>query len=210
MKLFTFLISLFFISISDAQPCIYSGLPGGNCFQNGAGSEYIMTTPGNIDFTFDEMRDYIAGVTISGQTVLRLNIDEKNPGQCQWRLIMYIDNTPNVALNEWYPLATYTTNGNIPELDLIQVNVYNGCGTPIYNGQFKNFIGNTKYDVIPIIDGAARNMPGDCDGDQVNGPGNYLLNYGEYSFIVDYYIKPGYQYRAGAYRISIHFCLVEI
>lgn len=203
-------VIVFFIvtNFSLAQnPCIDAGTD--NCWQTGLGSEYIMTTPGNVDFVFDEMREYISGITLSGKTVLRLKIDEKNIGLCKWKLIMYIDNIPHPTANEWYPLITYSSNGITPELNLIKVNVYNTCGTPINSGTFQIFDGNVQYDLIPIIDFAGRNLPGDCDGDQVNGPGSYLINYNEFTFTVDYYIKPGYLFQSGAYQIIIRFCLVE-
>lgn len=183
-----------------------------NCVDAISGSSrFLMSTPGNIDFTFSDINKYVSGITISGATQLRLKVDEQNPGACRWKLIMYIDNNNHLPSNEWEPLYTYSSSGNIPELDLIQVKVYNGCGTPLNNGIFQIFSGNTQYDILEIIPDDGNFYPsGNCDGSHVNTPGSYLTDYNEYNFNIDYRIIPGFQYRPGIYQIKIHFCLVEV
>ncbi|MGQ9846723.1 MAG: hypothetical protein ACUVQP_04370 [Bacteroidales bacterium] len=203
---------LFFLKacITDAQIC--NNPVTSNCSDVVAGtSRFYMSTPGNIDFTFSDIQKYISGITYSGSTQLRLTIDEIVPGACKWKLMMYIDNNNHLPANEWEPLVTYGSSGNIPELDLIQVKVYNGCGTPYLSGVYRIFENNNQYDTLNIIpELPVRNLPGSCDGTEVNSPGSYLTDYNEFSFTIDYRIIPGFQHRPGIYQISIHFCLVEV
>ena len=124
---------------------------------------------------------------------------------------MDVDNNGHLPNNEWDPIAYYGSSGDSPELNLIQINVYNGCGTPLNSGTYQIFSGNVQYDILEIIpDLAVRNMPGSCDGTNINGPGSYLADYNEYNFTIDYRIIPGYNLRPGAYQIKIDFCLVEV
>lgn len=193
-----------------AQPC--TNPTTSNCADAISGSsEFIMSTPGNVDFEFDDMRKYINGITHSGSTRLRLKVDELVAGSCKWKLMMYIDNNGHSPNDEWEPLVTYGSSGNNPELILIQVKVYNGCGTPLANGIFQVFSNNVQYDILDIIPQlAVQNNPAPCDGTHVNGPGSYLTDYNEYNFTIDYRIMPGYELKSGAYQIKIHFCLVEV
>jgi hypothetical protein len=178
----------------------------------GGTSRFYMSTPGNVDFVFTEMRQYINGITLSGATQLRLKIDENNPGNCKWRLMMYVDNNNTLPPNQWETINTYGNSGNIPELDLIQVKVYNGCGTPLNSGVYQVFAGNTQYDIIDIIPELPNiNPAGTCDpNNPTNGAGSYLTYYNEYNFTIDYRIIPGFRHRPGAYQIKIWFCLKEV
>ncbi len=206
-----FLINVFFTQQIFSQPC--TNPVTSNCSDAIAGtSRFYMTTLGNVDFVFSEMRHYVSGITHSGATQLRLRVDETNPGNCKWRLMMYIDNNNTLPPNQWEVLNTYGSAGNIPELDLIQVKVYNGCGTPVNSGIYQIFSGNTQHDILEIIPPLPTiNPAGTCDGaNPTNGAGSYLTNYNEYNFTIDYRIIPGFSHRPGTYQIKIHFCLVEI
>jgi hypothetical protein len=175
-------------------------------------SRFYMSTPANIDFSFTDIKKYINGITYSGATQLRLRIDEINPGSCKWRLLMYIDNNNILPSYQWEVLNTYGNSGDIPELNLIQVKVYNGCGTPVNSGTYQIFAGNNQYDILDIIPTLPNiNPAGTCDGSNpTNGAGSFLTNYNEYNFTIDYRIIPGFTHRPGTYQINIRFCLVEI
>ena len=194
-----------------SQPC--TNPVTSNCADAIAGtSKFLMSTPGNVDFEFSDMQKYVAGITHSGSTQLRLKIDEIIAGDCKWRLMMYIDNNGYLPNNEWEPLTFYGSSGTAPQLNLIQVKVYNGCGTPLNSGVYQIFAGNVNYALLEIIPALSdpRNLPGTCSGTQVNAPGSYLTDYNEYNFNIDYRILPGYSLRPGAYQIKINFCLVEV
>ncbi len=207
-----FLIYLFIVLCIKgySQPCVNPVTS--NCADAIAGtSRFYMSTSGNVDFDFNDMQQYVNGITHSGSTQLRLKVDEIIAGNCKWKLMMYVDNNGYLPNNEWEPINTYGATGSNPELNLIQVKVYNGCGTPLNNGVYQTFAGNVQYDILDIIpDLIPRNMPGPCDGTNINGPGSFLTDYNEYNFTVDYRILPGYTLKPGAYQIKINFCLVEV
>lgn len=204
-----FMASVFnFLSIAQICPNPITN----NCSDAVAGtSRFYLDGKTNLDFTFDDMNKYVRGITYSGATQLRLKIDENNPGLCKWKLVMIIENNGYLPNNEWEPLVYYGSSGTIPNLNLIEVSVWNGCGTALFNGLFRVFLNNVNQDTLSIIpDLAIRNMPGPCDGTHINGPGSYLTNYNEFSFNIDYRITPGFVHRPGSYQIRIRFCLVEI
>ena len=170
-------------------------------------SELIRSTPGNIDFTFDNFSKYNGGITFSGATLIRLKVLGNDPS-CKWVLRMYIDNNgAPTPIDEWETSMPYSTSGAKPTLDLIQVKVYNGCNTPINSGVYQNFTPATGA-FIDIINDITLTPAGSCSTN-VNGAGSYLTNYNEYSFTVDYRIVPGLTCAAGMYTLNIHFCLVE-
>ena len=198
-KILVFFVFFLINSFSYAQ-CQQGG--GLDC----ARLELIRTTSSNVDFIFDDFRKYVTGLTYSGSTVLRVIADslDGNPN-CQWSLIMYLDND---YAGQWEQLVVYGNSDSIPILDLLQVKVFNSCGTPIVNNTYQRFeeIDNYILAIIPV------NPPiyAECDGNPVNTVGSYLTNYQEFSFTLDYRITPGFAYRPGAYQLKINFCLVEI
>ena len=174
----------------------------------GGTSQFIQTpSPNNVDFVFDNLSKYVSGITYSGSTVLKLKIDANNVN-CQWRLVMYVDNNGAPA-NEWETVQTYGSAGDKPEVDLIQVRIYNSCRTPQQNGVYQFFPNMATS--LDIINAATLNASGLCNGTEVNSAGSYMNNYGEYSFIVDYRIIPAFNLnlKPGSYQIQIKFCLVE-
>ncbi|GAB4455330.1 MAG: hypothetical protein OHK0036_19040 [Bacteroidia bacterium] len=207
-----YLINFFVFNFTDIEAQICPNPLTSNCSDAVAGtSRFYLDGRSNIDFTFDEMSEYVRGITYSGATQLRLKIDEINPGMCKWKLVMIIENNGYLPNNEWESLVNYGSSGTQPNLNLIEVSVWNGCGTALFNGVFRTFANNINQDTLSIIpDLAIRNLPGPCDGTHINGPGSYLTNYNEFSFNIDYRITPGFTLRPGTYQIRIRFCLVEI
>jgi hypothetical protein len=173
----------------------------------------------NVDFTFDTFGKIKGGITISGSTLLRLKVPAKVilgvPQPCHWGLYMYIDNGGGATpANEWQSNTIYGTSGTKPHLDLMEVKVYNWCGTPCNTGTPQNFAASNLA-CIPIVHDVVTNIAGSCIPN-VNGPGSYITNYNEYSFTVDYKIVPlpeppamPLSLRPGQYTITIHFYLVE-
>ena len=204
-KTFTSTLFIFsaFFSYSQCGPP-----PAANC-QGIPSSELIRSTPANESFTFDTFSKYNGGITISGSTLLRLKVLPNN-GACKWILRMYVDNNGGATpVNEWEAITpSYGTSGVIPTLDLIDVKVYNGCGTPINSGVYQNFAPITGSS-IDIINNIALIPAGSCAGLNVNGAGTYLTNYNEFNFTIDYRIVPGLTYTPGMYQLILKFCLVE-
>lgn len=174
-------------------------------------SRLIMSTPSNVDFVFDKFSQYTGGIIMSGSTELHVRVDALTAA-CKWSLKMTVDNNVGAtmpAATDWYKAITYGlgTVGTTPQLDLIEVKVYNGCNTPIASGSYQNFVAATGSS-IDIINDVVMNPAGTC-ALNVNGPGSYLTNYNEYTFNIDYRIVPGFNFAPGLYQLKINFCLVE-
>ena len=167
-----------------------------------------MSTPLNLNFTFDNFSSYIGGITFSGGSILKIKV-QNNPGDtCHWKLRMYI-HTTDISGTDWHGTPYGSSGGGVkPKLDLLSVRVYNYCGTAYKNQVLQNFH-DINDDFIDIIDDVTLHYPGNCNGAEVNTAGSYLTNYGEYSFNVDYVIKPGVGYIPGYYDIYVKFCLTE-
>lgn len=165
----------------------------------------LLETSPTVNFTFDNMTAYNAGITYSGSTILHLKVDSGNAA-CKWKLVMYIDNggAPTAA-GDWNKLATYGGSGTTPAISLLQVRVYNNCNTPMCES-WENF--TTTGQAIDIIKDAILVPAGSCTTN-VNGLGSYLNHYNEYTFTIDYKIVPGFSMQPGTYNLTLHFCLVE-
>ena len=206
--LFSSLLSLIFAQVCTAPTT-------DNCASViGGWSEFFMTTSENVDFEFDNMSKYARGITKNGATKIMLKIDELVADNCQWALKMYLDNN-NYAdgtdpQEKWDPIIYYGNedSGLMPTLDLLQVRVYNACNTPNISGYQTFTERDVAIEIIPEL--LPRNVAGTCDGTSVNGPGNYLQDYNQYSFTVDYKINPGFTHKAGAYQVTLKFCLYEV
>ena len=124
--------------------------PSANC-QGIPASELICSTSGNVNFTFDSFSEYNSGITQSGSTILRLKVLPNN-ASCKWILRVYIDNNPlaPTPLQEWETVATYGNSGNTPDIDLLELKVYNGCNTPVFSGIYQTFenVNGSYLDII--------------------------------------------------------------
>lgn len=203
------LCSLLFNKKVFSQVCAAATV---NCEDAVAGdSRLVLSTPSTVDFVFDKFSEYAGGIVLAGSTELHVRVDALN-AMCKWSLKMTVDNNvglPAPAATDWFKAATYGLGvvGNIPQLDLIEVKVYNGCNTPIASGAYQNFAAATGSS-LDIINDIVINPAGTC-ATNVNGPGSYLGNYNEYTFVIDYRIVPGFTFSPGIYQMKINFCLVE-
>lgn len=183
------------------------GVTTANC-QSAPVSELALSGNSNVNFLFDNLTSYNAGITQSGSTTLRLKVAANN-ASCKFALRMYVENNPGggTPVDQWESLLTYGSGTDAPTLDLLAVKVYNGCGTPINSGVYQNFLPvNGSY--IDIINDIDLNPAGSCV-ENVNGAGSYITNYNEYAFMIDYRIVPGLSFTPGIYQLVLHFCLTE-
>lgn len=172
-----------------------------------------MPTVANVDFTFDSFSKYLGGITQNGASQLRITVDNSinlDP-DCRWMLRVIVDNNPlaPTPANEWESLVNYTTSGNVPGIDLLEIRVRNACNTSLTGSAFVNLL-NNHADFFDIIDfnGGVTIPAGSCVTN-VNGPGSYLTNFNEYNFTIDYRITPGLNLRSGIYQLSLKFLLIE-
>jgi hypothetical protein len=174
--------------------------------------ELTPNTPLSALFSFDEFRDYQAGIVLSNVATLRVSVQDlvvPDPS-CSWHLTVLVDNNPAAGTpgTEWEELSPYGMgSGNNPTIDALEIRVRNNCQTSPSNGIFRPFANNG--DVLDII---APLLPvtagGSCTAN-VNGPGSYLTQPGEYSFAVDLRVTPGFAFDPGIYLLSLRFHLEE-
>jgi hypothetical protein len=165
-----------------------------------------------IEFNFDNVSEYQAGVTYYGSTLIRVFASDVANSDCIWKLKMHITNGGfPIPLQEWETISSYGSSGAKPQLDLIQVRITNACSSSPLNGSWQTFAAVDNAD-ITIIDNSTSQSAGalyGCSGGETNGEGSYLTNPGEYSFSIDYRIIPGLNKTPGKYEMSIKFCLTE-
>ncbi len=223
-----FLIFLLIFNVFDSfsqicsDPTIVS-TTGNNFCERLASVSYLDVDDGilNKDFEFNSFSKYTRGITMGGSTILKLTVktSSTSASTCRWKLVMCIDNM-DYALSEteWETIDTYGTGtgSNKPPIDQLMVRVTNGCQDPITNGSWETYAAD--HDCIDIVNSTIDTNPDNaitCTstpavGQQVNGPGTYMgVDYSEFTFNIDYRIRPGYQYIPGIYKLRVHFCLVE-
>jgi hypothetical protein len=167
-----------------------------------------------LEFVFDELSDYTAGKTLYGTSILRVTAsDTAGGGDCAWKLRMIVNNggapTPDA---EWLQTASYGTSGAQVPIALLEVRVTNNCTTSPVNGTWQTFqLAENGGEIVLIDDGNFVNVAGvgACGGGQTNSVGSYLTSFGEFAFVIDYRVKPFYNYTPGKYELNIKFCISE-
>lgn len=223
MRYFRFIfIFLFFVNFSYAQCGLCGAVaPLNNC--DIVKSDIILTTPDRIELIFDSFGEYKGGMTLNGSSIIHIKIpsigppDPPPPGTCQWRLRMIVSNNGWGVPTDWETMAPYggAGTGITPALDLLEFRVSNVCNTPQNSGVWQQFAPLT-CSVIDVINSGVLTPAGTCNPAlQTNGAGSYLTNYNEYSFTIDYRLRPydpvlGFIYRPGRYELHIQFCLQEM
>ena len=199
-------IVLLNIGRSFGQPPTCAISPTPNCTGN---FFPFPSPPENHDFTFDTFSKYVNGITYNGATTIKVVVNEIVAGTCRWRLHLMADHNAG-AVNEWELVTPYGAAGSTPDVDILEVRIRNACNTSLTgNGFVPMQDKGLEIDIITNENLDPNADAGDC-GTNVNGPGSYLTNYGEYSFIIDYRIVPGMNnLRPGNYTLTLRYCLTE-
>lgn len=163
-----------------------------------------------LEFVFDELSDYTSGKTMYGTSILRVTASDTSGSDCAWKLRMIVNNggapTPN---NEWLQTASYGTAGAQIPIAVLEVRVTNGCATTDINGTWQTFqLAENGGEIVLIDDGSFVNIAG-CGGGETNSEGSYLTSFGEFAFVIDYRVRPFYNYTPGKYELNIKFCISE-
>lgn len=166
-----------------------------------------------MEFVFDDLSDYNSGMTYYGTTILRVTASDTANSDCNWQLKLIANNggLPTPA-GEWLQTASYGSSGAQPTIALMEVRVTNNCATSPLNGAWQTFPLAVNGDNIVLINDGIVNLAGTgggCGGGQTNSEGSYLTSYGEFSFVIDYRIRPFFNYTPGKYELNIKFCLTE-
>jgi hypothetical protein len=219
-KLFFFILIFFLIIVNSSWSQLPAGCPSFTSSRCDGWPESRLDLDqqagGSIlDFVFDDLSEYNSGITYYGASILRITAsDTAGNGDCAWKLRMIINNggtpTPDA---EWLQTSSYSTTGSQPTIALLEVRVTNNCATSPLNGTWQTFqLAENGGEIMLIDDGNFVNSAGSggvCGSGQTNSVGSYLTSYGEFSFVVDYRIRPFFNYTPGKYELNIKFCISE-
>ncbi len=175
--------------------------------------EIVPNTGENVDFVFDSFSKYMAGITFHGKANVNIKVDDQappNPG-CKWMLVMSVENNPSGGTCEtcWETLATYGAGDISPaKINILEVRVTNICNTSPIDGIYQNFEENEDF--IEIIENTGIRIDAGSCTTNVNGPGNYMMNYDEFHFQIDFKIVPNFVIDPGIYQLQVKFTLVEV
>ncbi len=166
----------------------------------------------NSLMTFDSFSKYEGGMIINGVAKIKIRVEDKAVVDplCSWFLTMIVDNNPGAGTpaNEWEELAQYGNGlGNNPPINALEIRVRNSCSTSPVDGVFQTFTNN--MDILDIITPLLPVTPAGSCAVNVNGPGNYMSNYDEFSFTVDIRVKPNFTLNPGIFQLNIKFHLEE-
>lgn len=155
----------------------------------------LKTSP-DVDFVFSTVRDYTAG--INRLNALKLNVSSDR----RWDLSVK-------SLNPtWTIVDTYSSNGAIPNIDILELRVRNASSTPLI-ADFFTITDTEQY----LIGSAASDIDVPCPNAGSSVAGNYLTAPSCYEFFVDFRISPGIDpvnyLRPGLYRLEVVFTISE-
>ena len=167
----------------------------------------------SLNLQFTTFSDYSSGITINGAATLKIRVEDKvvpDP-DCKWFLTMEVGNNPGggTAASDWETLSQFGT-GNAPEptLDILEVRVSNGCATSPIDGVYSSYF-NNHGDVQALIADLLTRVNANSCIQNVNGPGNYVTNYNEYTFRIDVRVRPNLNFKPGIYQLNLKFHLEE-
>ncbi|MAZ38123.1 MAG: hypothetical protein CL842_11790 [Crocinitomicaceae bacterium] len=173
--------------------------------------DFVTNSPVSLNLPFTSFSDYASGVTIIGAATLKLSVSDKaivDP-DCRWRMEMQIENGSAIG-NDWETLVQFGSGvAPNPTLNILEVRISNNCATGIANGIFTKPFTST-LDIQDIIAASAATIAAGSCTPGVNGPGNYLENYDEYTFRVDVRVKPGLIFSPGIYQVNLKFHIEEV
>jgi hypothetical protein len=203
-KLNIILLFIFFVFCSKLHAQVHCG-----------SVELFLEEQGNSLFTFNNFTSYESGYP--RRTIARLKvrvIDKVIPDNlCSWHLKLNVDNNGTNA-SEWEELSLYSDgNGQNPLLNILEIRATNDCMT---SEDYSNFVPlsdvNDILEIIkPIIGTLEETDVIDSNSclQNVNGPGDYLSSYSEYTFKIEIRIKPGMTYNPGTFTLNFNFRLEE-
>lgn len=178
--------------------------------------ELILEEQGNNEFIFDNFSSYQGG--FPRKTIARLKVrvaDKAIPdNRCSWNLQLRLDND-GAPSDEMEELNLYGDGlGQNPLLSILEIRAINDCMT---SDNFSNFVPLLDVSNIPeLIPMLATSpplatdvIPANSCTSNVNGPGDYISNYSEYTFKIELRIKPGMTYNPGTFGLTFNFRLEE-
>ncbi|WP_152287477.1 hypothetical protein [Flavicella marina] len=177
--------------------------------------ELYLEEQGNNTFTFNDFTTYESGYPRRTIARLKVRVEDKAipDNLCSWHLSLNVDNN-GANPTEWEELNTYGDGlGQNPLLNIVEIRATNDCMT---SEDYTSFVPlSSVNDVLEIIKPIIGTLEasdvihsGSCV-QNVNGPGDFLTSYSEYTFKIELRIKPGMSFNPGTFAISFNFRLEE-
>ncbi|MDG1803753.1 hypothetical protein [Flavicella sp.] len=195
---------LFFLSITRSNAQIHCG-----------SVELFLEEQGNSAFTFTDFSKYQSGYPRTTIARLKVRVTDKviPDNLCSWNLILTVNNN-GANSTEWEVLNHYSDGtGPNPLLSILEVRITNDCMT---SEDFSNFVPlsdvNDILEIIKPIIGtleASDVIPSNSCVKNVNGIGDYISNYSEYTFKIEVRLKPGMTFNPGTFALNFNFRLEE-
>jgi len=202
-------LTLFVYNASDAQTNCNVSLTS-NCNPTGAGSQCVITGESTINFTFESFGDFLTGGNVFGASILKMIVGENAAplADCRWRLNVHMDNNGG-APTAWEQVYAYGANTSpLPDVNILEMRLRNQCNTSLTGSTYAT-LATTASNIDVVESPGLSNNSGTCSATNVNRPGSYLNNFGEYSFAIDYRLKPTLNVQPGIYRLNVRFCITE-
>jgi hypothetical protein len=202
-------LPLFVYNASHAQTNCNVSLTS-NCNPTGAGSQCVITGESTINFTFESFGDFLTGGNVFGASILKMIVGENVAplADCRWRLNVHMDNNGG-APTAWEQVYAYGANTSpLPDVNILEMRLRNQCNTSLTGSTYAT-LATTASNIDVVESPGVSNNSGTCSSTNVNRPGSYLNNFGEYSFAIDYRLKPTLNVQPGIYRLNVRYCITE-
>jgi hypothetical protein len=158
----------------------------------------------DVNFKFNTIESYTGGIIRANAVTLYVKSVAGGGFGGEWDL--YVQSN-TVAPPNWDDVIFYSSTGNIPQVDMLQLKIRNIDNTP-NNLNFFSLQSTPTY----IIGSAANDPAVACAVNQhTNVAGDYLTSPQCYKFYIDFMIKPGINnnLRCGYYKLRVDFILME-
>jgi len=177
--------------------------------------ELLLDEQGDNTFTFNDFTSYEGGFPRKTIARLKIRVENKTTPDilCSWNLTLQLDNA-GVTTNELEEFNLYGDGaGQNPLLSIFEIRAINDCMT---STDYSNFVPlNNVKNVLELIKPNSGTLDtsdiinaGSCT-QNVNGVGDYISNYSEFTFKIELRIKPGMTYNPGTFGLTFNFRLEE-
>jgi hypothetical protein len=160
---------------------------------------FALKTSKNIALVFSTIDQYKTGIIVPNAATLYIDASS-----VQWDLYVGITTTtPNL----WDVTTTYSSTGNLPDINIVEAQFRNASNTSQVNGFFSlSDISNPTY-----IIGSAVNpdLTANCPSTGTNSSGTYITSPTCHQFNVDLKVTPGLGLRPGLYTLRIDYVIVQ-